>query len=274
MKSTQLTDNDIDRLDPYAFMAVIGKRVIHPGGRRSTGEMFELAALQPGQRVLDIGCGVGTTAIEVARRFGCQVTAVDIDPVMLDRANVNVRASGVEGIVVVRGDIQVLEFPGDHFDRVLIEAVTMFVDRRRAAREVVRVCRPGGRVLDHEFIYRRPPTGEVRRIFEGEVCPGIRFDTAEDWLSLYREAGLSDLQQQTGPFSMMTPLGMLRDEGIGNLVGMMARVATRRSYRRKMIWLLSRMLPVTPYLGYVVLAGTKPARAAEREFPVLLENRP
>ena len=68
MNLSQLTDADVDRLDPYAFMAAIGKRVIHPGGRRSTGEMFELAGLQPGQRVLDVGCGVATTAIEIARR--------------------------------------------------------------------------------------------------------------------------------------------------------------------------------------------------------------
>src|ERR1041385_3842324 len=79
-------DAEVDRLDPYAFMAVIGKRVIHPGGRRSTHEMFELAGLAPDQRVLDVGCGVATTAIEVARRFGCHVTAVDIDPLMLTRS--------------------------------------------------------------------------------------------------------------------------------------------------------------------------------------------
>ena len=258
INSNQPTDAEVDRLDPYAFMAVIGKRVIHPGGRRSTRELFEMAGLRPAQRVLDVGCGVATTAIEVAQRFGCHVTAVDIDPLMLARASANVRASGVGTVVVAKADIQALEFADAAFDRVLIEAVTMFVDRRLAVREVTRVCRPGGRVLDHEFIYRRPPTAEIRRIFEGEVCPGIRFDTVADWLALYQAAGLSSLQQTTGPFSMMTPVGMLRDEGIGNLVAMTLRVAARRAYRRKMTWLMSRMLRVLPFLGYVVLVGTKP----------------
>jgi hypothetical protein len=140
----------------------------------------------------------------------------------------------------------------------------MFVDRRQAVDEVVRVCRSGGRVLDHEFIYRRPPTADVRRIFEKEVCPGISFDTADDWLALYRNAGLTSLQHRTGPFSMMTPLGMLRDEGLANVVAMMARVVNRRAYRRKMSWLMSRMLSVMPYLGYVVVAGTKPTQAPLR----------
>lgn len=258
MNSNLPIDAEVERLDPYAFMAVIGKRVIHPGGRRSTHEMLQLAELAPGQRVLDVGCGVATTAIEVARRFGCHVTAVDIDPLMLTRASANVRASGVDSVVVARADVQALAFADQTFDRVLIEAVTMFVDRGLAVGEVVRVCRPGGRVLDHEFIYRRPPTAEIRRIFEGEVCPGIRFETAADWLALYQSAGLNSLRHRTGPFSMMTPWGMLRDEGIRNLVAMMARVAARPAYRRKMMWLMSRMVRVLPFLGYVVLVGTRP----------------
>jgi 2-polyprenyl-3-methyl-5-hydroxy-6-metoxy-1,4-benzoquinol methylase len=51
----------VRELDPYAFLAVLGKRVIHPGGRGSTDRLLQLAALRPGERVLDIGCGVGTT---------------------------------------------------------------------------------------------------------------------------------------------------------------------------------------------------------------------
>ena len=258
------SDTEVDRLDPYAFMALVGKRVIHPGGRRSTAEMCHLAGFQPGQQVLDVGCGVATTAVEISRRFGCHVTAIDIDPLMLGRATANVRAAGAANVTVAKADVQALEFPDAAFDRVVIEAVTMFVDRRRAAQEIVRVCRPGGRVLDHEFIYRRPPTTEIRRIFEGEVCPGISFDTADDWMLLYQHAGLTGIQHTTGPFVMMTPLGMVRDEGVGNLLAMLARVAWRRAYRRKMAWLMSRMLRVMPYLGYIVLAGTKPTAQSSR----------
>lgn len=108
------------------------------------------------------------------------------------------------------------------------------------------------------MIYRRTPTPEIRRIFEGDVCPGIKFDSADDWRGLYGAAGLTDISVRTGPFSMMTPFGMLRDEGPLNLIAILLRVVSRRAYRRKMAWLMSRMLRVMPYLGYVVLAGTKP----------------
>ena len=257
MRPTALSDAEIERLDPYAFMAALGKRVIHPGGRRSTREMFDRATLHPGARVLDVGCGVGTTAIELAMRFGCQVTAVDIDPLMLDRARANVQAAGARDVEVSVGDIQALAYPDDAFDVVFVEAVTMFVDRRLAAAEVMRVCRPGGQVLDHEFIYRRAPTAQIRQIFEKDVCPGIQFDTAADWQQLYEEAGLCNIELVTGPFWMMTPWGMARDEGIRNLASMMGRAIARRAYRRKMAWLMSRMVRVMPVLGYVVLVGSK-----------------
>src|SRR4030088_3269097 len=87
-----LSDAEVDELDPYAFFAVLGKRVIHPGGRTATDELIRKADFQPGQHVLYVGCGVGTTAIEIPRRFATDLTAIDIAPLMLERAAANVRA--------------------------------------------------------------------------------------------------------------------------------------------------------------------------------------
>src|SRR5256714_2358609 len=87
---------DVQSMDPYSFLAVLGKRVIHPGGRRSTEELLQRADVQPNQQVLDVGCGVGTTAIQIARRFRAHVTAVDIAPLMLARTRANVHAAGLD----------------------------------------------------------------------------------------------------------------------------------------------------------------------------------
>src|SRR5689334_17790182 len=109
--ATSPSAQEVAKLDPYALMAVIGKRVIHPGGRKSTEELLARGGFAPGQRVLDVGCGVGTTAIEIARRFGAEVTAIDIAPLMLERAEANVRAAGMGQLVTVQqGDILHLPF--------------------------------------------------------------------------------------------------------------------------------------------------------------------
>jgi SAM-dependent methyltransferase len=261
MKS--LTASGIAGLDPYKFMAVIGKRVIHPGGRASTGALLNAAGITGSSRVLDVGCGVGTTAIEIARRFAAAVTAVDIAPLMLERAQANVTAAGVtDRVTVATGDILDLAYPDGEFDVVIAEAVTMFVDRQQAAAELARVCAPAGRVLATEFLWRQPPTAPAREVFLGQVCPGMQFDTLDDWTRIYSGAGLVDLETVTGPFEMMSPKGFLADEGFGHSLAIMGRVAVRPAHVRKMIWLMPRMAKAVPYLGYVLVVGHKPERGS------------
>lgn len=256
---TKLAAEEIAKLDPYKFMATIGKRVIHPGGRASTEALLERAAFTWHTKVLDVGCGVATTAVEIAQRYGAHVTAVDVSPLMLERAHANVIAAGVDGLVEVdRGDILDLGYQEDSFDVVIAEAVTMFVDRRRAATELARVTAPGGRVLATEFFWREPPSAAAREIFFGQVCPGLEFDTIEDWVALYESAGLSELDTVTGPFEMMTPRGFLADEGMVGSLAIMGLVISRPANIRKMAWLMPRMAKAVPFLGYIVVAATKP----------------
>ena len=245
-------------LDPYAFLALLGKRVIHPGGRAATDRLLDWAAVRPGERVLDIGCGVGTTAVRLARDAGALVTAADIAPLMRDRAAAAVAKAHLAHLVRVEdADILALPYADGAFDAVVAEAVTMFVDRPSAARELVRVCRAGGRVLATEFYWRRPPTKEAREVFLGEVCPGLQFDSVEEWVAIYANAGLVDLRTECGPFEMMTARGFVADEG-WHAASVMAHGMSRPSYLRKMAWLMPRMARAVPYLGYALVSGRKP----------------
>ncbi len=258
MNKQQLTDDQIEKLDPYQFMAELGKQVIHPGGTQSTKEVYAMANLNNSHRVLDIGCGVGTTAIDMVKKFGCTVMASDIDQNMLDKAERNVNGSGLSNkIKISKSDIQQMPFADNEFDVVIVEAVTMFVNRKKAVQEIGRVCRNNGRVIEHEFIWRKKPTAEARRIFEGEVCPGIKFDTAEDWVKLYEEHGFRNENSVTGEFVMMSPSGFLIDEGIGGTHKLMAKTFSRRAYMKKMLWMMPRMMKVKSSLGYIVFSTIK-----------------
>jgi SAM-dependent methyltransferase len=253
---------EVARLDPYAFLAVLGKRVIHPGGRASTDQLLDWAAITANDRVLDVGCGVGTTALRIARTTGASVVAADLAPLMLDRTRRNVGAAGAAGQVRVdEADILALPYADDSFDVVIAEAVTMFVDRQRAAKELARVCRPGGRVLATEFFWRRPPTPEARQVFLGEVCPGLTFEGIDEWVAIYRGAGLDAVRTTTGEFAMMTARGFFADEG-WHAMAVAGRALSRPAYLRKMAWLMPRMARAVPYLGYILVSANKPADSA------------
>jgi SAM-dependent methyltransferase len=107
--------------------------------------LCEAVDLRAGQRVLDVACGNGNAALAAARRF-CSVTGVDYVPGLLDRARRRARAEGLE-VEFEEADAENLPFPDDSFDVVLSTCGAMFApDQERTAAELLRVCRPGGRI--------------------------------------------------------------------------------------------------------------------------------
>lgn len=99
----------------------------------------------PGARVLDIACGSGTAALVAARRY-CDVTGIDYVPALIERARRRAAADDLHAVFDV-GDAQELPYPDASFDLVLsVYGVQFAPDQQQAAREMLRVCRPGGRI--------------------------------------------------------------------------------------------------------------------------------
>jgi 2-polyprenyl-3-methyl-5-hydroxy-6-metoxy-1,4-benzoquinol methylase len=99
--------------------------------------------LQPGARVLDVACGSGNLAIPAAKR-GCEVTGVDIAANLVEQARARAKQEGVKADFQ-EGDAEQLQFADNTFDAVITMFGAMFAPRPDVtARELVRVCRPGG----------------------------------------------------------------------------------------------------------------------------------
>jgi ubiquinone/menaquinone biosynthesis C-methylase UbiE len=97
------------------------------------------------ERVLDVACGSGNTALAAARRFAI-VTGVDYVPALITRARDRFAIEGLQG-TFAEGDAEHLPFADESFDVVLTTFGSMFApDHERAAMELVRVCRTGGRI--------------------------------------------------------------------------------------------------------------------------------
>jgi SAM-dependent methyltransferase len=119
--------------------AAIGSRTL------LTSELLcESVDLHAGERVLDVPCGSGSAALAAARRF-CRAVGVDA-PELLERAQRRAEAEGLE-VAFLEGHAQDLPFPDGSFEVVLSASDAMLnPDQEGTVGELLRVCRPGGRI--------------------------------------------------------------------------------------------------------------------------------
>lgn len=125
-------------------------------------EALSLAGLATGERFLDVAAGTGGLSLPAAR-LGARVLATDWSPAMIDRFQARVRDERLdaEGRVM---DCHALDLPDDSFDVTGSQFGVMLVpDQPRALREMVRVTKPGGRVV--LIAYRSPAEFETLQIF-------------------------------------------------------------------------------------------------------------
>ncbi len=123
-------------------------------------QLCETIGLRPGSQVLDVAAGNGNATLAAARRF-CSVTSTDYVPALLERGRERAAAER-QSIRFQVEDAEKLSFRDASFDVVLSTFGVMFVaDHARAAREMLRVCRPGGTIAMANWT----PEGFIGQLF-------------------------------------------------------------------------------------------------------------
>ncbi len=127
--------------------------VMHPGGIPLTLRLGTRLRLRPGDLVLDLATGRGVSARSLSRRFGCSVVGVDLSEANLEAARS--RTAAGDRVVYEVGDAEELGFASGEFDAVICEcAFCTFPDKERAAGEMARVVKPGGRIGIADLVRR------------------------------------------------------------------------------------------------------------------------
>lgn len=164
----------------------------HPGGAALTRRLAALARLRPGERVLDVASGPGTTALLLARDLSVTVNGVDLSADSVAQAPAAARAGGLAHCVAFRlADAERLPFGSRWFDAVLCEcALCTFPDQEAAAAEMARVLRPGGRAAIADVTISAGELDERLCGLAGQIACLVGARPLDGYAQLLREAGL------------------------------------------------------------------------------------
>jgi SAM-dependent methyltransferase len=182
----------------------------------SCGNPTALAALQPGETVLDLGSGAGLDVFLAAQRVGPTGKAIGVDmtPEMLEKARGNARVfqerTGLANVEFHQGQIEALPLPDACVDVVLSNCVlNLSPDQGQVWKEIARVLKPGGRVSISDMVLLRPLPEALKASVEALVGCIAGAALRSDLERMIDEAGLVDrtLEDKGGAVEAMLPAG-------------------------------------------------------------------
>ena len=169
-----------------------------------------LARMQPGEQVLDVGCGTGTLAIEVQSRVGTAGRVAGVDPGTQQIARARAKAARRHVPIEFQiGVIEQLPFPDQTFDVVLSTLMMHHLPaslKSQGLAEIVRVLKPGGRLVIADFKRKQERAGQAARFHAGG-------SSMQDLAALVKEAGFEHLEiEEMRPprFSAFPGAGLVR----------------------------------------------------------------
>ncbi len=167
----------------------------HPGGLQLTYRLAGRLGLKPGDRILDVACGLGASAVAVAEKLKVHVTGLDLSEKNCLVATESADKQGAgDRTSFVRGDAEKLPFETDSFGAVITEcSFCTFPDKQAAAAEMFRVLSPGGRLGLSDVIL----DGQLPEKWQNPVSHILCLAGAESfegYCEYLRRAGFIDFQ--------------------------------------------------------------------------------
>ncbi len=161
------------------------------------GDPVTLAALQPGQTVLDLGSGGGIDCFLAAQRVGAdgQVIGIDMTPAMLDKARANQKKLGIENVEFRLGEIEHLPVPDSTVDVIISNCVVnLSPDKPQVFREAFRALKSGGKLAVSDLVTDGPLPQAVKSSLSAWAgCVAGALDVQE-YISAIEAAGFVDVK--------------------------------------------------------------------------------
>ncbi|WP_036486634.1 cyclopropane-fatty-acyl-phospholipid synthase family protein [Myxosarcina sp. GI1] len=243
----------------HQVLAAAGKKILRPGGKAATEQLFTWANFQSGETVLELAASFGESAIEIAKRFNVRVVGIEKNPDSVAKAKENIKAAGLsDRVTIIEEDIFQLHKITDKFDYVLAEAIlTMQSDAGKAKiLSGIRNClKPGGKFLFHEM-FVCDNAEQVRKSLSESIRVNANPLTVSEWSIACKVAGLTLQQQQTGKMGLLDLDRMIRDEGLLGTVKIISNILTKPNLRHRVKKMRRSFQQQRNDIGYIVFTSS------------------
>lgn len=244
----------------HQVMAAAGKKILRPGGKAATEQLFEWANFQPGETVLELAASFGYSAIALAQQYGVRVVGIEKNPDSVARACANIRAAGLEDQVqVIEGDIFHLEQIPEQFDYVLAEAILTMQSvpsKQKVLEGIGDRLKSGGKFLSHELL-ANGREDEIHRTLAAAIRVNSTPLSEANWIDAVETVGLQVAQHQTGPMGLLNPARILRDEGWRDALKFFWNVLTQPKVRDRVLTMRRVFQQYKRELGYIIICAAK-----------------
>jgi ubiquinone/menaquinone biosynthesis C-methylase UbiE len=218
-----LDNGDVKTCCALAYSSVLAKLLLgdsfHPGGIALTKRTGMLIGLQPDDLVLDIASGNGTSALCLARRFGCRVVGVDYSPDLVRVANEAAERAESDGlsqlVTFQEGDAEGLPFESSSFTAVVCEcAFCTFPNKTVAASELARVLVEGGRLGLSDLTRTGDVPPELQSLLGWIACIADA-QPLDSYRRYLEEAGLRVEEVEQHDYALQGMVRDIRDKLLG-----------------------------------------------------------
>ena len=242
----------------HQVLAAAGKKILRPGGRKATEQLFTWANFQAGETVLELAASFGESAIEIAKRFNVRVVGVEKNPDSVATAREKIKAAGLsDRVTIIEEDIFQLDKISDKFDYVLAEAILTMqsdVGKAKILAAIKNHLKPGGKFLSHEMVVRNNES-EVRQSLSQTIRVNANPLTVEEWSKVCEKAGLTIQKQQTGKMGLLNLRQMIQDEGLLGTIKIVWNVLINPNLRQRVLQMRRNFQQQQNNIGYIVFIG-------------------
>ena len=250
--------------------------IVHAGGLKATEELLEMCQVTETTDLLDVGCGTGYTACQIAKKYGCRVVGIDISENMIARATERAQKENLE-IEFQIADVTQLPFEDQSFDVVIMESFLNILGKAdiisKALDEISRVTRSGGRVGANEVFADESTPPEllehIRELLKGTMGPGqgLAQFTPTEFKAFFEGAGLKVTHMTKKP-SMNVAGDIIKVMGLFGFIRYSIRAiydiivipelreGARKATPAKRI--MERKKDTKKFFGYVLIVAQKP----------------